>query len=243
MPPHGSEPRTARRGVLVIPAFNEASRLAALLSAIDAQGLPLEVAVVDDGSADATADVASRAGATVLRHPFNLGYGAGLQTGYKYALASGALWVVQMDADGQHDPRDVKRLLEPIRRGDCDLVIGSRFLEPTRYHMDPLRQLGRRFFIGLARAFGFTITDPTSGFQALGRRVLELYAGDAFPSDYPDVDVLLTAHRHGLVVREISVEMHASARPSTLHGGMRSIWYLYKMMLSLWAASSRVPRP
>ena len=243
MPSHGSEPGSARRGVLVIPAYNEAPRLPALLAAIAAQELPLEVAVVDDGSRDATADVAARAGATVLRHPFNLGYGAGLQTGYKYALAAGAPWVVQMDADGQHDPRDVKRLLAPVRLGECDLVIGSRFLEPTGYDMDPLRQLGRRFFIALARAFGFRVTDPTSGFQALGRRVLELYASDAFPSDYPDVDVLLTAHRHGLVVREISVRMHAGERPSTLHGGLRSVWYLYKMMLSLWAASSRVPKP
>lgn len=231
-----------RRGVLVIPAYNEAPRLPGLLARIADEALPLEVAVVDDGSRDSTHEVAARAGATVLRHPFNLGYGAGLQTGYKYALAAGAPWVVQMDADGQHDPRDVKRLLEPIQRAECDLVIGSRFLEPTGYAMDPLRQLGRRFFIGIASAFGFRVTDPTSGFQALGRRVLELYAGDAFPSDYPDVDVLLTAHRHGLVVREISVQMHAGERPSTLHGGMKSIWYLYKMMLSLWAGSSRIPK-
>ena len=238
----GPEHSHARRGVLVIPAYNEAPRLPALLAAIAAQALPLEIAVVDDGSRDATREVAARAGATVLRHPFNLGYGAGLQTGYKYALATGAPWVVQMDADGQHDPRDIARLLEPIRAGACDLVIGSRFLEPTGYRMDPLRQLGRRFFVALARAFGFRVTDPTSGFQALGRRVLELYVGDAFPSDYPDVDVLLTAHRHGLAVREISVEMHAGSRASTLHGGMKSVWYLYKMMLALWAASSRVPR-
>ena len=242
MSPHGPEQSPARRGVLVIPAYNEAPRLPALLAAIAAQALPLEVAIVDDGSHDGTGDLAAQAGVTVLRHPFNLGYGAGLQTGYKYALQTGAPWVVQMDADGQHDPRDVTRLLEPIRLGNCDLVIGSRFLEPTGYAMDPLRQLGRRFFIALARAFGFRVTDPTSGFQALGRRVLELYVGDAFPSDYPDVDVLLTAHRHGLVVREISVEMHAGERASTLHGGMKSVWYLYKMMLSLWAASSRVPK-
>ena len=238
----GPEPSPARRGVLVIPAYNEAPRLPVLLAEITAQALPLEIAVVDDGSRDGTSDVAARAGATVLRHPFNLGYGAGLQTGYKYALATGAPWVVQMDADGQHDPRDIARLLEPIRAGACDLVIGSRFLEPTGYRMDPLRQLGRRFFVALARGFGFRVTDPTSGFQALGRRVLELYVGDAFPSDYPDVDVLLTAHRHGLVVREISVDMHAGVRESTLHGGMKSVWYLYKMLLSLWAASSRVTR-
>jgi glycosyltransferase involved in cell wall biosynthesis len=232
-----SETKPAR-GVLVIPSFNEEPRLPALLSAIFAQQLDLEVAVVDDGSRDRTAAVAAAAGATVLRHPFNLGYGAGLQTGYKYALAAGADYVVQMDADGQHDPRDVPRLAAPILRGECDLVIGSRFLAPTGYEMGMTRTLGRRFFVGLARAFGIEVTDPTSGFQALGRRVLELYVGDAFPSDYPDVDVLLTAHRNGLCVREVSVEMRSSPRKSTLHGGLRSIWYVYKMMLAVWAASA-----
>ncbi len=224
--------------MLVIPAFNEAPRLPALLGRIAAEKTGLEIVVVDDGSRDATAEVAARAGATVLRHPFNLGYGAGLQTGYKYALEVGAKWVVQMDADGQHDPSDIPRLLAPLERGECDLVIGSRFLAPTGYHMGFTRTLGRRFFVGLARAFGIRVTDPTSGLQALGRRVLELYAGDSFPSDYPDVDVLLTAHRHGLAVREISVEMHASQRKSTLHGGLRSVWYVYKMLLAVWAASA-----
>jgi hypothetical protein len=104
------------------------------------------------------------------------------------------------------------------------------------------RTLGRRFFVALARAFGIRVTDPTSGLQALGRRVLELYSGDSFPSDYPDVDVLLTAHRHGLAVREISVEMHASQRKSTLHGGLRSVWYVYKMLLAVWAASGGGPK-
>jgi glycosyltransferase involved in cell wall biosynthesis len=225
------------RGVLVIPAFNEAPRLPALLARITAQQTGLEIVVVDDGSRDATAEVAARAGATVLRHPFNLGYGAGLQTGYKYALATRAPCVVQMDADGQHDPRDILRLLAPLEKGECDLVIGSRFLAPTGYEMGFTRSLGRRFFVALARAFGIRVTDPTSGFQALGRRVLELYVGDSFPSDYPDVDVLLTAHRHGLVVRECSVEMHAGERKSTLHGGLRSVWYVYKMLLAVWAAS------
>jgi len=235
----GAGADSAARGVLVIPAFNEAPRLPALLERIAAERLPLEVAVVDDGSRDATGALARAAGATVLRHPFNLGYGAGLQTGYKWALARGAPWVVQMDADGQHDPRDVARLLAPVARGECDLVIGSRFLEPTGYAMGATRQLGRKVFVAIARAFGSRVTDPTSGFQAMNRRVLELYAGDLFPSDYPDVDVLVVAHRHGLVVKEISVVMHAATRKSTLHGGLRTVWYLYRMVLALWAASSR----
>jgi glycosyltransferase involved in cell wall biosynthesis len=229
----------APRGVLVIPAFNEEPRLPALLARIAAEHLPLDVAVIDDGSRDDTSGVARAAGAIVLRHPFNLGYGAGLQTGYKWALARGAPWVVQMDADGQHDPRDVGRLLEPVARGECDLVLGSRFLEPTGYRMGATRQLGRALFVAIGRAFGFRVTDPTSGFQALNRHVLELYAGDAFPSDYPDIDVLVVAHRNGLHVREISVVMHAGERASTLHGGLRTVWYLYRMVWSLWAASGR----
>jgi len=230
-------PTEGAHGVLVIPAWNEAPRLPSLLARIEAEKTGLEIVVVDDGSRDATGQVAARCGATVLRHPFNLGYGAGLQTGYKYARSIGAKWVVQMDADGQHDPRDIARLLAPLEQGECDLVIGSRFLAPTGYEMGFTRTLGRRFFVGIARAFGIRVTDPTSGFQALGREVLELYAGDSFPSDYPDVDVLLGAHRHGLVVREISVAMHASERKSTLHGGLRSVWYVYKMLLAVWAAS------
>jgi hypothetical protein len=233
----------AGRGVLVIPAFNEAPRLPALLARISELRLPLVCVVVDDGSRDDTARVARAAGALVLRHPWNLGYGAALQTGYKYALAAGAPWLVQMDADGQHDPRDVARLLAPIERGECDLVVGSRFLEPSGYRMGALRTLGRVAFRAIARAFGFSITDPTSGFQALGRRVLALHASDAFPSDYPDVDVLVLAHRHGLAVRECAVKMAESERPSTLHGGLRSLWYLYRMALSLWAVSARRSRP
>jgi glycosyltransferase involved in cell wall biosynthesis len=225
------------RGVIVIPSFNEAPRLPALLERISVEQPELELVVVDDGSRDATAEVAARAGATVLRHPFNLGYGAGLQTGYKYAVAKHAPFVVQMDADGQHDPRDIGRLLAPLLRGECDLVIGSRFLAPTGYEMGFTRTLGRRFFVALARTFGIRVTDPTSGFQALGERVLALYVGDAFPSDYPDVDVLVSGHRLGLAVHEVSVEMHPSQRKSTLHGGLRSIWYVYKMLLAVWAAS------
>ncbi len=227
------------RGVLIIPALDEAERLPGVLARTAEAGVSLDVVVVDDGSLDGTARVAREAGATVLRHPWNLGYGAALQTGYKYALAAGAPFVVQMDADGQHDPRDIPKLLAPIERGECDLVVGSRFLADTGYRMGVLRRLGRALFRAIARGFGVRLTDPTSGFQALGRRVLELYAGDGFPSDYPDVDVLVRAHRHGLVVSECAVRMSASPRPSTLHGGLRSAWYLYKMSLSLFAAASR----
>ena len=225
--------------VIVIPAYQEEARLGAVLEAVANANLGCEVVVVDDGSRDATATVAARGGARVLRHPFNLGYGAALQTGYKYALERGASLLVQMDADGQHDPAELAELLGAVERGDADLVVGSRFLGRGSYQMGALRTLGRRLFQGIARLAGLAVSDPTSGFQAMNRRVLEVYARDFFPTDYPDVDVLLAAWRNGLRVAERPVRMHAGSRASTLHGGLRSVYYVYKMLLSTWTAARR----
>ena len=227
--------------VLIIPAFNEARTLPTLLGDVRRLGLDLEIVVIDDGSSDDTGAVARRAGARVLEHPFNLGYGAALQTGYKYALRSGGEFLLQMDADGQHLPSEVPGLLDLVRSGACDLAIGSRFLEPSGYQMSGLQSLGRRLFAGLARLGGLRITDPTSGFQAMNRRVLELFVSDWYPYDYPDVDVLLLAHRRGLRIRERPVQMAPSWRESTLHSGFAPIYYSYKMLLALWAVSG-VPR-
>jgi glycosyltransferase involved in cell wall biosynthesis len=221
--------------VLLIPAYNEARHLAGVLERARAAAPDFQLVVVDDGSADATAQVAAGAGARVLRHPVNLGYGAALQTGYKLALREGAILLVQMDADGQHDPKDVPALAAPILRGELDVVIGSRFAAGGDYPMGALRDAGRRLFRWLARRLGLEITDPTSGFQALSPRALSLYARDFFPSDYPDVDVLVAAHRSGLSIGEVPVKMSPGLRPSSLHGGIAPLYYAYKMLLSLWA--------
>ena len=225
--------------LVVIPAYHEEKRVGEVVSRVRTALPDFQVVVVDDGSLDATSRVAREAKARVLRHPFNLGYGAALQTGYKYALASGASLVVQLDADGQHDPADAHALVEPIERGELDVVIGSRFLGAGDYQMGTLRASGRRFFQALLAALGLRISDPTSGYQALSRSALEFYAGDDFPSDYPDVDVLLAAHRRGLRIGERPVVMRESPRISSMHSGLAPIFYVYKMLLSLWATSSR----
>lgn len=223
--------------IVLIPAYDEEARLPGVLEEVR-RALPhAELVVVDDGSRDHTRQVAEAGGARVLSHPFNLGYGAALQTGYKYALERGAELVVQMDADGQHDPDEIAKLVGPVKSGEADVVIGSRFLEPGGYAMEASRDLGRRVFSALGSALGIRVTDPTSGFQALGSAALELYAGDFFPHDYPDIDVLVLATRRGLRIRECGVRMRASPRASTLHGGTRAFYYVYKMLLSLWAAS------
>lgn len=233
----------AARPLALIPALDEASRLPAVLAALRESAPEFEAVVVDDGSSDGTAAVARQLGATVLRHPFNLGYGAALQTGYRYALGRAAPWIVQLDADGQHDPRDIPALVEPLRAGSADLVLGSRFLGASGYRMGALRNTGRRLFQALAQTAGLRITDPTSGFQALGRVALELYVQDFFPSDYPDVDVLLVAHRRGLRILERPVRMRAEVRRSKMHGGLRTLYYVFRLSLSLWAGRSGIRRP
>jgi hypothetical protein len=224
--------------LLIIPAYNESARLGPVLERVFEAHLDAEILVVDDGSIDGTAAVAEGMRVTVVRHPFNLGYGASLQTGYKYALQVGATLVMQMDADGQHDPNELRKLTGPILAGECDIVVGSRFLEKTDYSMGLMRSLGRRLFRTVGRIAGLRISDPTSGLQAMNRRTLEVYRSDFFPTDYPDVDVLLAATRNGLRVAERSVQMSESTRASTLHGGLRSIYYVYKMLLSAWSAGS-----
>lgn len=229
------------RPCIVIPAFNEQQTLAVLLDALRSALPDHELVVIDDGSRDRTAEIAAQAGAHVLRHPYNLGYGAALQTGFKYALECGAPWVVQMDADGQHLPAEVPALVAALASGDCDVAIGSRFLAPSGYEMGALRSTGRQLIRALGRLASLDLTDPTSGFQALNRRALALYAGDWFPTDYPDVDVRLVAARSGLRIREVAVQMAPSARTSTLHSGWKPLYYAYKMLLSLWAVTSQRP--
>lgn len=232
---------SAPRPVLVIPAWNEAERLPRVLAEVAREAPGFECVVVDDGSLDATARVAEAAGARVLRHPFNLGYGAALQTGYRYALARRASLVVQMDADGQHDAAQIERIAAPVRRGECDLCIGSRFLGSSAYPFGAARQVGRALLRAVLRGFGLDVTDPTSGFQAMNAAVLGLYVGDFFPADFPDVDVLLVAHRAGVRIAERGVRMRGATRGSTLHGGLRPLYYAYKMGLAIWAASRGSP--
>ena len=229
--------RTPRLAV-IIPAYNEANSIGRLIAELRSLHPNAMVFVIDDASRDATGEASRTAGARVVRHPFNLGYGAGLQTGYKRALAAGADLIVQMDADGQHLPSEVATIVEPVASGAVDLCLGSRFLAATGYVMSPIRTLGREVFKAIARPMGLHISDPTTGFQAMTREVARFYAGDWYPTDYPDIDVLIMARRRGFRIAERSVKMTAGYRESLLHSGWKPFYYVYRMMLSLWAASA-----
>jgi len=224
----------APRPLLIIPAYNEARSIGDVVARVRATGLDLDVLVVNDGSRDDTAALARAHGALVVSHPFNLGYGAALQTGYKFALRHGYAHVVQMDADGQHDPAYIPRLLEPVRAGTADVVIGSRFVEASGYEMGGARGFGRVFLQRLlVWCGGPQIFDPTSGLQALSRPVFRFCCSDFYPFDFPDIDVLLLLHRHGFRIEEVPVTMAPSPpMRKPMHAGLRAVYYPYKMLLS-----------
>jgi len=224
---------------IIIPAYNEAGRIATSIAGIRKFG-NADVVVVDDGSNDDTAGEAKAAGARVIELPFNLGYGAALQTGFKYALDKGYEFAVQMDADGQHDPLSMEALISPVLRDEIDVVIGSRFLDKGNYKAPFVRRMGMYFFGIIASLFtGRRITDPTSGFQALNKKVMEFYASDAYPADYPDADVIIMLHRQGFRFKEVPVIMHNAAKRS-MHGGiLKPLYYIFKMMLSIFVTLLR----
>lgn len=223
------QPKTA----ILIPAYNEAGRITSVIRSIRDAGVTFPIVVVDDGSADATASEARRAGATVLSHPHNLGYGSALHTGYCFARRHGYERIVQMDADGQHDPVSVTDLVAALDDG-VDVALGSRFLAGTAPPTSWIRRWGTWFFARIvSRWTSAAVTDPTSGFQGLSQRALRELAHDGFPEDYPDADVLITVYRAGLELREIPVVMHPRLSGMSMHRGGRAAYYGYKMLLTL----------
>lgn len=235
--------RSARRLLVVMPAYDEGGRIGGVVRMVRGQ-VAADVLVVDDGSRDSTGEEARAAGAIVATHAVNLGYGAALQTGYRYALRSGFDAVLQMDADGQHDPSSIRELLLAIDAGG-DVVVGSRFLHGGSYRPPLLRRIGMLLFGRIASFYcGMKLTDPTSGYQALSRRALAFYAHERYPHDYPDADVLSMVARSGLRLVEVPVRMLSSPEGKSMHGGLvKPLYYVFRMSLALALVPLRKEKP
>ena len=226
--------------VAIVPAWNESGAIGKVVDEIKAHDAGIDVVVIDDFSTDDTAAVARSHGATVLGLPFNVGIGAAVQTGFRYALAQGYDVAVRLDGDGQHDAAEISKLLAPIEAGDADLVIGSRFVNPGGTYRPPFaRRIGIGLFARLVSILGGQrVTDTTSGFVALDRAGIELFAAE-FPHDYPEVEATLVALRSGLRVTQVQVDMRERTTGSSSITFVRSLYYIVKVMLALLVASLR----
>lgn len=231
---------TIRNVLVIIPALDEQATVERVVTSVRTE-LGADVLVVDDGSKDDTDAIARAAGAWVVSHPFNLGVGAALRTGFRFAVASNYEAAVQIDADGQHDARSAADLLEPLLAGDADLVIGSRF--SNGYEAGFLRGRGMKMLAWLvSRRVGVHLTDTTSGFRAFSRATLELFA-DAYPSLYlsDTVEAVLLADSMGLRIVERPAQMHQRQGGTPSAGAIKSAYHLVRLMLVILMSPIRRP--
>jgi glycosyltransferase involved in cell wall biosynthesis len=228
------------RRVAVVPAFNEEANVGRVVDEIRAVDPSLDIVVIDDGSYDGTAAAAQERGATVVRLPFNLGIGGAVQTGFRYAFEHGYEIAVRLDGDGQHDPSQLERILAPVLSGEADIAVGSRFAAAgDGYRSSRSRRLGIRLLAWVvSRIVGRRVTDTTSGFQALNRRAIELFAHD-YPHDYPEVEATIMVSRHRLRSVEVPVTMRERGGGRSSITALRSVYYMVKVLLAIFVGLFR----
>ena len=219
--------------LIIIPAFNEEETLRGVILGIRSFLPQADILVVSDGSTDSTANIAREEGVLILEHPYNMGIGATMQTGFIYALRNGDDIAIQVDGDGQHNPEFLPSLIKPLLTGQANLVIGSRYLSDGGFKSTLLRKLGIKLFTCLVWIFTRKrATDPTSGFRAMDRKGLELFS-EEYPSDYPEVEALIAAYKKGLRFKEIPVMMRDRQGGSSSIGILSALYYMMKVTLSI----------
>ena len=224
---------TGKKVLIVIPAYNEEPSLGKVIEEVTFYVPQADVLVVNDGSTDATARIAREERVLILDHPYNMGIGATMQTGFVYALRNDYDIAVQIDADGQHDPAFLPSLIEPILKGQSNLVIGSRYLSEEGFKSTFLRKLGIAFFACLIRILTrIRVTDPTSGFRAVDRKGIGIFS-EEYPSDYPEVEAVISAYKQGLTFREVSVRMRRRQGGTSSIGVLSALYYMVKVTLSV----------
>jgi glycosyltransferase involved in cell wall biosynthesis len=229
----GRETVAEPRICVIVPAFNEGASVAEVVRSIRAALPTAQVVVVDDGSKDDTAERAAAVGAHVLALPLNLGIGGAVQTGYLYAQRNDFDLAMQIDGDGQHDPREARFLIDPIVQHRADLVVGSRWLGRGDYKAPSGRRFGMKILSGLIKwRTGQRITDTTSGFRAVGRPGIDLFAR-SYSSDFPEVEALVAAKQCGLTIEEVPVHMEQRLHGRSSIAGLRSSYYMVRVVVAL----------
>jgi glycosyltransferase involved in cell wall biosynthesis len=227
--------------LVIVPAYNEQENIGHVVREIKQQAGYADILVINDGSSDATAEMAQRNGASVLNLPYNLGIGGAVQAGIKFAWNYGYPFVVRVDGDGQHNGADIPRLLAAVMQGRADVAIGSRFCGKKETYRPPLaRRLGIRVFSLLVSFLvGHRVYDPTSGLQCMHREAMEHFVR-RYPQDYPEVEAHVLMHKVGLKVIEIPVVMRLREAGVSSITFLRSIYYMFKVSLAILIETFRV---
>lgn len=236
--------------LIIMPAYNEGKNIGALLDRLGQPDIEAiaDLLVMNDASGDNTEEIVRGRNHPVVTHVYNLGYGSGLQVGYKYAVEKGYDYVIQMDADGQHDPCNIQKIYECLHTADedgrCpDIVLGSRFVEGSvGYPTSLIKKIAYTLFRILIRlGTGKRIMDPTTGLQGLNRRTFTYYAGyNHFDDQYPDANMIMQMLLLGFKVKEIPALMHVRTEGVSMHSGLKPVKYMFRMMFSIIAVWIRI---
>jgi hypothetical protein len=225
----------ADKGILIIiPAYNEEDTVADVISEIATEQPAIDILVVNDGSSDRTSRVVRQAGVRLIEHTFNMGVGAAVQTGYRYAVKHGYSVAIQVDGDGQHLASELHKIIVPVLSGKADVVVGSRFMGHGDYKGSKVRGVGIGIFAWVvSMILGHRITDPSSGFRAISRQPL-FFLSETYPEDYPEVEALVLLHKKGFVIDEVPVAMSPRKGGKSSITTSRGIYYMVKVLLAIF---------
>jgi len=227
---------TKVKTLIIIPAFNEGKNIYNIIREIVKVYPDFDIAVINDGSIDNTVSEVKKSDVFLVNHPFNLGYGVAIQTGYKFAKENNYDYLIQIDGDGQHDIKNLGTIYEKLIELNYDLVLGSRFTSKESYTPSFIRRCGMKLFrFVVNKITGLGLTDITTGFQGMNKKTLSIFVKDSFPFDYPDADVLVLAYKKGLRITEVPVKMYMNQTGQSMHSGIiKNFLYVIQMFISLF---------
>lgn len=219
----------------IIPAYNESENIQKVLDELKQDFSETDILVINDCSKDNTKQIVESNMVNCITTTFNLHYAYAVQTGIKYAKKYDYDYCLMFDGDGQHIAKEAKKLLDKIKESNCDIVIGSRYLEKGNYNAPKLRKIGTSFFTWLIKISCHTkISDPLSGFQVINKRVIDKYSKMGEYPEFPDANLIIEMLLDGYTVEEVSVKMRNREFGESMHGGIiKPIKYMIVMFYTI----------